>query len=98
MSKHTKKSDTHEEKYLHYPVLSPIASHGTLFARREADGYWYASTAYCSLADQFNRRLGRQIARRRYFQLRNSSAAALHDMGREFDAKRAVELVERFAP
>lgn len=63
------KSLTHEEMFFH--VQEPMGNWwykgATVFFRKEADGYWYASAAYCSAKDQFNRRVGRSQARRRYF-------------------------------
>jgi len=62
------KSTTHEENFAHikldtHPDLQAI----TVFVRKEDDG-WYGSSARCVHGDQFCRRTGRQIARRRYFQ------------------------------
>jgi hypothetical protein len=55
------KSTTHEERYYH------IGNDGTVFFRRESDGKWYASIALCDARDQFVRRVGRCVARRKYF-------------------------------
>ena len=55
------KSTTHEERYYH------IDNEGTVFFRKENDGKWYASIALCDARDQFVRRIGRCVARRKYF-------------------------------
>lgn len=78
MSKETKKSDTHEERYIHLTVEGPRIKNMTLFARKEDDGTWYAAVSFCHKDDHFERRIGRQVARRRYF---NKDRAIL---GKEF--------------
>ena len=55
------KSTTHEELFFH------IENKGTVFFRKEAAG-WGGTAALCSPKDQFNRAVGRNVARRRYFQ------------------------------
>ena len=62
------KSTTHKETYCHlrlknHPELQAI----TVFMRQENDGIWYCTPALCVKHDQFDRRIGRQVARRRYF-------------------------------
>lgn len=71
---HPYKSTTHEERFMHFKLGEhgllpehPLASHVTVFLRREDGGSWYLSFALCSKKDQFSRRIGRQVARRRYF-------------------------------
>ena len=60
------KSTTHEELFFH------IENKGTVFFRKEdspIDGaYWAGVAALCNPKDQFNRAIGRNVARRRYFQ------------------------------
>lgn len=66
------KSTTHEEMYFHIKEQSfldgRLVQAATVFARKEDNGYWYCSVARCSLGDQFSRTVGRNVARRRYFQ------------------------------
>lgn len=54
------KSTTHEEQYFH------IEQEGTVFFRREF-GVWAAAAAYRNPKDNFCRRTGRNIARRKWF-------------------------------
>lgn len=66
------KSLTHEEMFFHIrePLGSSLAKYyrgATVFARKEVDGFWYASVALCSIKDVFQKRVGRSQARRRYF-------------------------------
>jgi hypothetical protein len=44
----------------------------TVFCRKEGDT-WCAAIAFCAPQDQFNRRVGRSQARRRYFQVMQHS-------------------------
>ncbi len=66
------KSTTHQEEYFHIidDLETLLTGHttylGTVFMRREVDG-WYASIAVLHHGDQFCRRVGRNVARRRYF-------------------------------
>lgn len=63
------KSTSHEELFFH------IENKGTVFFRKEdspIDGaYWAGVAALCNPKDQFNRAIGRNVARRRYFQCMN---------------------------
>jgi hypothetical protein len=61
------RSTTHEERFFH--LREPIGPfHGaTVFFRKETQ-VWRAAVAFCSPEDQFNRRIGRNKSRRRYFQ------------------------------
>ena len=59
------KSTTHEELFFH------IENKGTVFFRKEESGYWGGVAALCNPKDQFNRAIGRNVARRRYFQCMN---------------------------
>lgn len=64
------KSTTHKEKYFHLDVVdSPRFSHATVFAREEVPGSgdWRFAVALCHKNDQFCRRTGRSVARRKYF-------------------------------
>lgn len=70
MSAVTKKSDTHEERYAHVKIEgNHKVSHATVFARKEfgGDGAFQFSVALCAHGDQFSRAIGRQTARRKYF-------------------------------
>ena len=68
MSRLTKKSDTHQERYVHLEIENhPKVHAATVFAREITPGDWTYVAAYCAHGDQFNRRLGRQIARRTFF-------------------------------
>lgn len=62
------KSTTHEERFYH--IRSPFNGHiiGTVFFRKESDGKLGASVAIRSSLDPVNKRIGRQVARRKYFQ------------------------------
>ena len=65
---HPHKSTTHEEKFFHFQTPeSPYLKAITVFARKESDGLWYSTPAFCVRGDEFNRKLGRTISRRRYF-------------------------------
>jgi len=64
---HPHKSTTHEELYFH---IDDVAS---VFFRKENDGVWYGCAALRNPDDQFCRRTGRQVARRRYFQFRDAN-------------------------
>lgn len=55
------KSTTHEELFFH------INNRGTVFFRKE-EGEWRASYALRDPRDQFCRKTGRTIARRKFFQ------------------------------
>lgn len=55
------KSTTHEEMFFH------IDNKGTVFFRKEGE-QWYYSLAIKSSKDQFCRKSGRCVARRKYFQ------------------------------
>ena len=88
MSESTKRSDTHEERYFHIrpqtleelygllPFLSMPFKGATVFYREE-DGVWYGSIALCSWEDQFSRKAGRSVARRRYF----TTNLVVHEQG-----------------
>lgn len=75
MSYETRKSDTHEERYVHTPVSGMKTFMATVFCRKEESGMWYMATAYCSRNDRalFTRKKGRGVARRKYFTRRNQS-------------------------
>lgn len=73
------KSTTHEERYVHVQdgegrttrfnvALTFSRFHAaSAFCRKEDDGKWYCSFAYCVKEDPFSRAVGRQVARRKYF-------------------------------
>lgn len=62
-------STTNKERYYHLRDLKGQGkfSDMTVFARQNAMGYWHMSVAFCAIGDQFSRRIGRQVARRRFF-------------------------------
>lgn len=69
------KSTTHDERFYHVNatlgsgqmhLLAP--KRATVFFRKENDGTVHASLALCHDNDQFNRRVGRSVSRRKYFQ------------------------------
>ena len=57
---HPHKSTTHEEQFFH------VEQQGTVFFRKE-HGIWTATVAYRNPKDNFCRRTGRNIARRKWF-------------------------------
>lgn len=70
------KSTTHRERFVHLRAVDTeiVWPHGlrkiqarTVFLREESPGVWNFSYADCSNKDPFNRKVGRQVARRRYF-------------------------------
>lgn len=74
MNEKPHKSLTHEEMFFHIRELMGGLNlceskyrGATVFARKEVDGFWYASVALCSVKDVFQKRVGRSQARRRYF-------------------------------
>lgn len=58
------KSTTHAERFYH---ITEGPARGTVFMREEPAGIWTASAAVLSETDTFNRRKGRTVARRRFF-------------------------------
>jgi hypothetical protein len=67
-----RQSTTHQETYVH--IHGPYSYAGkpvkaiTAFMRRASAGEdWMATFAFCSKEDQFSRRTGRLVARRRFF-------------------------------
>lgn len=73
MSALTKKSDTHQERYVHIQIPDNArVTHATVFARlKPEDGRqparWEMTVAFCSKGDHFSRKIGRTVARRRFF-------------------------------
>lgn len=59
------KSTTHEERFYHLRDAEG-RPYSTVFVRKE-DGVWYGNVAICNPRDQFSRRRGRTLSRRRYF-------------------------------
>lgn len=57
---HPHKSTTHEEQFFH------VEQEGTVFFRKE-HGMWSATVAYRNPKDNFCRRTGRNVARRKWF-------------------------------
>lgn len=69
---HPHKSTTHKEQYAHIHLPFKPSRYdearwigGTVFARLEEQG-WFASVALCVKGDQFCRRIGRTVARRKF--------------------------------
>lgn len=62
------KSTTHDERFYHVTVdgVEDGTKRGTVFFRKEPRGI-FASVAVCHAKDQFSRRIGRNISRRKYF-------------------------------
>ena len=44
-----------------------FGANATVFMRQENDGMWYGSAAFCHANDNFDRRVGRSVSRRKYF-------------------------------
>lgn len=94
MSVHTKKSDTVPERYAHVEIYnSDLASRATVFARL-IDGVWLTSISYCSNHDHFDRKIGRNVARRRFFAGNDPTPS----IGTEFTYEAAKKVAEQFAP
>ncbi len=88
MSIITKKSDTHEERFVHLDIAgSDRVYKATVFARKEPTG-WYAAVAFCAHGDQFEKHVGRSTARRAYFQKAGTRRFALY--GAEYSFEMAV--------
>lgn len=79
LAKHEHKSTTHEERFVHFPCMDdhiPGCSTGNFnypkaasaFCREEEPNSWFAAFSFCVWEDQFSRKIGRQVARRRYFE------------------------------
>lgn len=71
MSTTPHKSTTHDERFYHVNATLggvSIEKRATVFFRKEDDGTVHASLALCHDNDQFNRRVGRSVSRRKYFQ------------------------------
>lgn len=62
------KSTTHEERFYHVTIdgVEDETKRGTVFFRKETRGI-FAAVAVCHANDQFSRRIGRNISRRKYF-------------------------------
>lgn len=60
------KSITAEERYYHIRNHANLLE-GTVFLRKEKDDKWYGSVAIRDNRDSPNKRIGRQVARRKYF-------------------------------
>ena len=65
-----------DERYYHHKYqVQPVTgvkdkrslSAVTAFARQDKDGIWYVAHAECDSRDQFCRRVGRNVARRKWF-------------------------------
>ena len=74
---HGWKSNTHEERFYHFQMEDNADFAGTkframtVFARKETGRLgvqgWYMAVSLCNRLDQFDRAVGRQVARRKYF-------------------------------
>ena len=94
MEQRPHKSTTHEERFLHIKTPdSPKFEAVTVFMRKEDDGNWYSTPALCVKGDEFNRRIGRNISRRRYFQEPDIRA----NFGKEIDYERIIPTVKALA-
>lgn len=70
-----RRSTTHRERFYHFDVTSPEngslahVSNITVFIREDSpnSNFWNASVAACHSLDQFSRKRGRTVARRKYF-------------------------------
>lgn len=66
----THKSTTHEEMYYHireaFKFDGKDMQGGTVFFRKD-NGKWFYSVARCSANDNWQKRKGRTVARRRFF-------------------------------
>lgn len=86
------KSTTHKELYAH--IRDPVNkwSGCTVFARLEDDG-WYCSAALCLTVDQFCKRTGRTIARRKYMQV---DSEGYHDKSNRLELNIPIDKVPTF--
>lgn len=101
------KSTTHQERFYHFDLwtddnkdlakgchFSPrfFYTNVTVFARRHNQtGEWHMAVALCSRDDQFSRRIGRQVARRRYF----ADLSRVHYVGRICKYDRIKDIVNK---
>lgn len=76
------KSTTHEELFFH------VENRGTVFFRKEGDK-WYRSCALRDVRDQFCRKTGRNVARRKYFQGKRKERVS-NERPSYDDAKRVI--------
>lgn len=98
MSVETKRSDTHQELFATIKVDGQLSSHASIFLREEEPGRWFYQVAFCSKKDQFSRDHGRKLARRRYFQERNSPYGSLLAAPEFRPMKFAIDTVHKIAP
>ena len=94
MSIETRRSDTHRELYANIKVDGAMTSHASIFLREESPGAWQFNLAYCSKKDQFSREIGRKLARRRYFQFKESNISVVADR----PMKQALAIARQIAP
>lgn len=85
---HPHKSTTHEEQYFH------IGQEGTVFFRKE-HGIWAGSVAYCDPRNQFCKRVGRDLARRKWF---GNGPHVLGDNSEKVTYEDAVEVFNILKP
>lgn len=102
-----RKSTTHQERYYHFDLwkepnrdlaagipTSPRFwfSDVSVYARRHNEtGEWHMAVALCSILDQFSRRIGRQVARRRFFR----DLSRVHLVGQECHYARVKDIVNK---
>ncbi len=96
MSELTKKSDTHEERFIHLALNHDRFHHATLFARKENKNWWY-TIAFCVKGDIFCKKIGRSVARRKYFTPRPGKKPMLIFFDK-FSYKKAVFLIQKHLP
>jgi len=85
---HPHKSTTHEEQYFH------IGQEGTVFFRKEF-GLWGATASFRDPRDQFNRSVGRNTARRKFF---GNGPHVLGDNSEKVTYEDAVEVFNILKP
>jgi hypothetical protein len=62
------KSTTHEEQFYHVIHAWKGFKGGTVFFRRNNETSWTGAVSVCAPEDQFSRKRGRTVSRRRFFQ------------------------------
>ena len=85
---HPHKSTTHEEQYFH------VEQQGTVFFRKE-HGLWSGTVAYRNPKDNFCRRTGRNVARRKWF---GDGPHVLGDNSEKVTYEDAVEVFNLLKP
>jgi hypothetical protein len=93
--KHQYKSTTHDERFIHFTKLPEGGRFKavTVFCRKE-EGVWFYSFAFCVMADQFCRSMGRKIARRKFFAKYALIAVGGTEFSYDFARTQAEGLIE----